>query len=861
MLASAALAVGNAAAQGPPDEDVVFYEGQDGVDDLASRGVLDDAADNAGLDVDELVDGLVGDDTMFVSSDLMVGYIEGAVAAPTSPTGYADAGDAAAGQTAASDVVAESFGGDVFSLSSRPTSTRSIFLDLDGHATVGTSWNTAMGITQIVSAPYDVGGTPGVFTASERDNIYEIWRRVADDFAPFDVNVTTIDPGVDGLRRTSLGDQTFGQRVVITTSNWYAAKFGPAIGGIAFVGVFSSSSDLAAFVFSNQTAAGAPWAVADVASHEAGHTFGLQHDGQTTSGGINEYYRGHGGWSPIMGTAPSDRITQWSRGEYSGATQAQDDLALIASHVGVIADDVADTAQLAPTIGSSASFEGRLTSSGDVDSFNVDVAAGAFSVTARPMMANSNLSARVAVLDAAGTTVLVAAPDRLSDWTATVSGTLPAGRYTVQVSPASHLTPSTGFSTYASLGVYQLTVAAGASSPPATPLGTAPPGTTPPGATPPGAVPSTVPSTVPTGSSLPQAGSTFTAVTPSRLLDTRSRIGGAARLAANATVRLDVAGRAGVPADAVAAVLNVVAVRPAGPGFLTVFPCTPAVPDVSVLNFGAEQTIANSTIATLDASGDVCIFAAAGTDVIVDVTGWLGPTGASRLQQIGPVRAVDTRAGLGGSQRLVAGSITVFDLGGYVPAATSAVAINLTVVAPERAGYVTAFPCDAGRPDTSSVNFAQGEARPNNAIVAVSQGRYLCVFADAATDLLLDVTAAMNPTGLSYLPATPTRLIDTRRLVPVPANGVARYGVQAAALGERSARAASVNVAVVNHPTQGFTTTFDCATRRDTSTLNQVAGQVSANGAVVPVGSTGASCVFSDTGGDVIADLTGWWID
>jgi len=29
----------------------------------------------------------------------------------------------------------------------------------------------------------------------------------------------------------------------------------------------------------------------------------------------------------------------------------------------------------------------------------------------------------------------------------------------------------------------------------------------------------------------------------------------------------------------------------------------------------------------------------------------------------------------------------------------------------------------------------------------------------------------------------------------------------------------------------------------------------------VPVGNTGASCVFSDTGGDVIADLTGWWID
>ena len=853
MLASAALAVGNASAQEPFDEVVVFHEGQDGVDDLASRGVLDDAADNAGLDVEELVDGLVGDHSMFVSSQLMVGYIEDAVAVPTPPTRRADAGDAGHGQTAA----AAAFVGDVFSLSSRPSSTRSIFLDLDGHTTVGTAWNTAMGIAQIVSAPYDVGGTPGVFTTAERNNIHEIWRRVADDFAPFDVNVTTIDPGVDGLRRTSSGDQAFGQRVVITTSNWYAAEFGPAIGGIAFVGVFSSSSDLAAFVFSNQTAAGAPWAVADVTSHEAGHTFGLQHDGQTTSGGINEYYRGHGGWSPIMGTAPSDRVTQWSRGEYSGATQTQDDLAVIAGHVAMIADDVADTAPSAPTIGPSSSVEGRLTASGDVDSFNVDVAAGAFSVTVRPMMANSNLSARVAVIDAAGTTVLAAAPDRLGDWTATATGTLPAGRYTVQVSPASHLTPSTGFSTYASLGVYQLTVAAGAGSPPAT-SGTGPAGITPPGAGPSGTAPPPPPTSVPAGA---PPGSRFSAVTPTRLLDTRNGTGGATRLAAGGIVRVDVAGRAGVPADAVAAVLNVVAVRPAGPGFLTVFPCTPTVPDVSVLNFGAEQTVANSTIAAVDATGDVCISASAAADVIVDVTGWLGPTGASRLQQIGPVRAVDTRVGLGGSQRLVAGSTTVFDLGGYVPSATAAVAVNLTAVAPERAGYVTAFPCDAGRPGTSSVNFAQGEARPNNAIVAISQGRYLCVYADTATDLLLDVTGAMNPMGLSYLPATPTRLIDTRRLAPVPANGVARYGVQAAALGDRLARAASVNVVVVNHPTRGFTTTFDCSTRRDTSTLNQVAGQVSANGAIVPVGNTGASCVFSDTGGDVIADLTGWWID
>ena len=136
------------------------------------------------------------------------------------------------------------------------------------------------------------------------------------------------------------------------------------------------------------------------------------------------------------------------------------------------------------------------------------------------------------------------------------------------------------------------------------------------------------------------------------------------------------------------------------------------------------------------------------------------PTGSSRLQQIGPARAVDTRVvGVGGARRLPGGSTTVFDLGGHVRSATStaAVAVNLTAVEPAQAGHVTVCPCDGGRLDTSSVNFAQGETRPDNAVVAISQGRYLCVYADTGTDLLLDVTGAMNPMGLSYLAAAPTR--------------------------------------------------------------------------------------------------------
>ena len=90
----------------------------------------------------------------------------------------------------------------------------------------------------------------------------------------------------------------------------------------------------------------------EAASHEAGHTFGLSHDGGSVS---PNYYDGHGAWAPIMGRPidPARPVTQWSRGEYSGANNYEDDLAIIANGrsgspgAGYRPDDHADTARIA----------------------------------------------------------------------------------------------------------------------------------------------------------------------------------------------------------------------------------------------------------------------------------------------------------------------------------------------------------------------------------------------------------------------------------------------------------------------------------------------------------------------------------
>jgi hypothetical protein len=351
----------------------------------------------------------------------------------------------------------------------------------------------------------------------------------------------------------------------------------------------------------------------------------------------------------------------------------------------------------------------------------------------------------------------------------------------------------------------------------------------------------------------------LTAIAPQRLVDTRSALGGQARQPAGGVVRVSVAGRTGIPADARAVVANITLVGPDAAGFATVYPCTAQIPDVSVLNHVTAQTVANSTIASLSAAGELCVFTSAGADILVDVTGWLGPSGSSRLVPLGPSRAVDTRSGLGGALRVAAGSTTRFDLTAALPPQSTAIALNLTAVNPAAAGYLTAYPCGRGRPDTSSLNVAGGETRPNNAIVATDDGS-ICVYADTATDILIDVTGAFGPNGLGLVAVDPVRLLDTRRGAPFAADEVRPFSSLGSQLSPLTPRSASVNVTALDQPAPGFVSTFDCVTLRDTSTLNPAPGSVSANGAIVPLVGGDRSCLMSSTGGNLIVDLTGWWV-
>ncbi len=142
------------------------------------------------------------------------------------------------------------------------------------------------------------------------------------------------------------------------------------------------------------------------------------------------------------------------------------------------------------------------------------------------------------------------------------------------------------------------------------------------------------------------AASAYTAGNPTRLADTRTGSGvRAGRVERGQVLTVPVGGRAGVPADAKAASLNVTVTEPATTGFVTVFPCGQSRPTASNLNFTAGQSIPNAVVAKLGEKGTICLFTSATTHLIVDVNGAYAADSVYTPRNA--VRAADTRNGTG----------------------------------------------------------------------------------------------------------------------------------------------------------------------------------------------------------------------
>ena len=158
-----------------------------------------------------------------------------------------------------------------------------------------------------------------------------------------------------------------------------------------------------------------------------------------------------------------------------------------------------------------------------------------------------------------------------------------------------------------------------------------------------------------------------------------------------------------------------------------------------------------SALATvpLDASGDFCVYTMSTTDVVVDLYAFSRASAHDGFRELGPTRLLDTRDGSGTAPArgvLTPDTpLTVSVASAGVPAAATAVALNITAVAPAQAAYVRVAPCGAD-PLVSSLNVQAGQIVANAGVVAVAADT-LCVTANAATDVVLDVTGWYGPGG------------------------------------------------------------------------------------------------------------------
>lgn len=348
---------------------------------------------------------------------------------------------------------------DTFRLHSRPGSQRIVYLDFDGHFISGTIWNAYyFSGHDLLAPPFDLDGQPDSFSDEERRRIQEIWSRVAEDYAPFDVDITTELASEDQIHRTDAVDAEFGTRVLVSPLASYFGDYG----GMAWVGVFSASGVThsyyqPALVFPERLNGAAPKYVADSVSHEAGHTLGLSHDGTAWE----TYHEGHGtgetGWAPIMGAAYYRNLSQWSRGEYPGANNKEDDLAVMQNHgLSLRPDDHGNESATGTRLpgGGRLDAEGVLESGSDVDVFVFDVDAGFLKVSVLPVRVGPNVDLMAELRDGSGS--LVVADNPPESLGASISLAVPAGTYSLSVSGVgkaangAHL----GYSSYGSVGYY-----------------------------------------------------------------------------------------------------------------------------------------------------------------------------------------------------------------------------------------------------------------------------------------------------------------------------------------------------------------------------------------------------------------------
>ncbi|MEO1973055.1 MAG: SBBP repeat-containing protein, partial [Pirellulaceae bacterium] len=305
-------------------------------------------------------------------------------------------------------------------LNSNPGAATTLYLDFDGHFEA--IWGSQTNVTTPV---YDIDGDPSGMNVDEVSNIQEAWVRVAEDFAPFDINVTTEEPPelADGVPESAANGVAL--RIAIGGT-------GGGGGGVGIIDSFTNSNPNVAFVYLGT------FNIGNTSSHEAGHSFGLQHQSVYDSNEelVEAYNGGDRFWSPVMGSSGAATISTWHNGpSILGSSVFQDDIAVLGNSLGFRADDHGNTAGTATPLagdGTTYSGAGLIGANGDLDVFSFTLSTNqTIRMTVDAAQIGPNLDATIELRDAGGNLIAESSPE--VELGAEVVSSLTAGDYFLHV--------------------------------------------------------------------------------------------------------------------------------------------------------------------------------------------------------------------------------------------------------------------------------------------------------------------------------------------------------------------------------------------------------------------------------------------
>lgn len=321
--------------------------------------------------------------------------------------------------------------------------TATIYLDMDGENVNSPVWNNGTPFT--AAAP--------VLTTTQKD---EIFKRVAEDYRPFNLNITT---DVNTYLSAPITNRV---RVIVTsTSAWF-----PGVGGIAFVGSFTWGDDTPCFVFADRLGNSTKY-VAECCSHESGHTLGLSHQSKydgacNLTASYNEGIgTGEAAWAPIMGNSYYRNMSGWNNGPTPyGCSSNQDNLSIITTQNGFSYrnDDYSDDINANPTLVDITSFNlgGVITTANDKDFLKFSIAENSnVLLNANPYKvgnnsSGANLDIKLSLYDKNKT--LIRLYDPAATMNATIDTILEKGDYYLMIDGTGNMNTTD----YGSLGSYTI---------------------------------------------------------------------------------------------------------------------------------------------------------------------------------------------------------------------------------------------------------------------------------------------------------------------------------------------------------------------------------------------------------------------